>query len=115
MNKLDACLVLGCNGHSGNDGFMTCTGVSNIIINLKDVDDDSYDKLVNFLEGACSLLDEPMYNRNKIANSLNIIHRDHGIIPHTMLFNIQNFMQMHRKCGHYMLLIMREDYNNYGR
>lgn len=113
MEKLKAYMVLGCNGHESNDGFLNCTGVSNILLDLEELDDSSYNKLIDFLEGPCELFDKAMYNRNKVSNVLNIIHRDHHLISHKLLFNIQSFMQMHKKCGQYLILIMKEDYENY--
>jgi hypothetical protein len=113
MDKLSAYLVLGCNGHSDTDGFLNCTGISNIIIDLQSLDDSEYLRLLDFLERSCNLFDEPVYNRNKVSNILSMIHRDYNSISHSMLFNIQSFMQMHKRCGHYLLLIMKEDYNNY--
>lgn len=115
MDKLKAYLVLGCNGHSGKDGFIHCTGISNIIVDFENINDNTYIQLMNFLEGPCELFENPIYNRNKISNVLNIINRDYKAIPHSMLFNIQSFMQMHKKCGHYLILIMKEDYIEYGQ
>lgn len=113
MDKLEAYLVLGCNGHSQNDGFITCTGISNTVIDLEELGDGTYVRLLDFLEGPCELFDRAMYNRNKVANTLSMIHRDYGAISHSMLFNIQGFMQMHRKCGHYLILIMKEDFDKH--
>lgn len=114
MEKLEAYLILGCNGHCGKDGFINCTGISNVVIDLEELGDGTYARLLQFLEGPCELFEKAMYNRNKVANTLAMIHRDYGAIPQKMLFNIQGFMQMHRKCGHYMILIMKEDYTKHG-
>lgn len=104
--------MLGCNGHTGKDGFVDCSGVSNVVIDLTEVADDRYDRVLNFFDNACGLFDKPMYNHNKVSNALNMLHRDYSAFAPSMLFNVQHFIQMHKKCGYYLILLMKEDYDN---
>lgn len=110
--RLKAYLVLGCRGHAEQDGFINCSGVSNPIIDLEKVDEVKYDRIMHFFENACDLFDAPMYNSNKVSNTLNMLHRDYSAIPPSMLFNVQHFIRMHKKCGPFLILILKEDYNN---
>ena len=111
-DRLKAYLVLGCKGHTGQDGFIECSGVSNPIIDLEVINGDNYDRIIPFLETACDLFDTPMYNSNKVSNALNMLHRDLSGLAPSMLFNVQQFIRMHKKCGPFLILIMKEDYDN---
>jgi hypothetical protein len=110
--QIKAYLVLGCNGHSGQDGFVDCDGVSNPIIDLVELEESRYERVLYFFENACDLFEKPMYNYNKVSNALNMLHRDYSALAPSMLFNVQHFLRMHKKCGPYLILIMKEDYDN---
>ncbi len=101
---------MGCAGQTTQDGFINCTGVANPIVDLAELDEDKYERVLQFFENACSLFDKPMYNSNKVSNTLNMLHRDFGVIPPTMLFKVQQFHRMHKSCGVYLMLILKEDY-----
>lgn len=111
MERLEAYLVLGCNGHSDDDGFVNCLGVENPILDLEIIEEAKYERLLYFFENACDLFDRPMYNYNKCSNTLNMLHRDYGVITQNMLFHIQKFTRMHRECGIHIMLVLKEDYN----
>lgn len=111
-SRIGAYLILGCAGHSGKDGFVDCNGVSNPILDLDDLSESDYIRIIEFLDNSCELFDQPMYNYNKISNVLNMMHRDYGVIAPTTLFNIQRFLKMHKNCGIFLILILKEDYNN---
>lgn len=104
--------MLGCNGFTDEDGFLHCGSVANPILDLTEIDAGAYERVITFLENACNLFDAPMYNYNKCCNTLSMLHRDFGIISQEMLLNIQKFLKMHRQCGVYLVLILKEDYEN---
>jgi hypothetical protein len=112
---MKAYLVLGCNGHMDQDGFLSCSGVDNPILDLSNIPKDERDKAVKFLNDVCGLFDGPVYEHNKAINIVDMFYRDMGLISEDILFKIQNFTRMHKICGMYLILIMKEDYNVSGR
>jgi hypothetical protein len=111
LERLDTYLVLGCGGHVTDDGFKNCLGVNNPILDLSEVGDWEYDRLILFFENACDLFTRPMYNHNKCSNALNMMYRDYKVIDSAMLLNIQRFVKTHRECGIFIMLVMKEDYD----
>lgn len=49
-NQLDACLILGCGGYETHTGFLVCSSVSNVMLDLKDISEDNYEKTMVFLD-----------------------------------------------------------------
>lgn len=109
MERLDAYLLLGCNGLVITNNFRNCSGVENIIINLRDLEDEPYQKVVEFFDQACGLFDSPVYDYNKCTNILTTLYRDHQLISQAQLHNIQLFLKTHKTCGIFLFLLMREE------
>ena len=110
MKRLSAYLILGCNGHI-IDGFTNCHGVENSVLDLTELSDELYIKVIDFLDNACGLFQAPINDNNKCSNILQMLYRDLSIIDKNMLYNIQNFIRLHKNCGLYLYLIMKEDFN----
>lgn len=110
MEKLEAYLVLGCGGFRTPSGFLICNSISTPIIDLEEVPDEEYDNLVGFLDKACGLFDSPIYDYNKVGNSLNLLHKMKAAFSKERLHEIQFFLKRHRECGIYIALIMKEDF-----
>jgi hypothetical protein len=110
--RLNAYLILGCNGHTVKGGFTNCTGIENPIVELSKMDDQSYERVIAFFEKACGLFDAPVNNYNKCTNIITMLYRDYSIIDDEMLHNIQFFLKTHKSCGIYLFLIMREDFDD---
>lgn len=112
---MKAYLVLGCNGHMDQGGFLNCSGIDNPILDISALNKDKREDAVKFFNEVCGLFDGPIYDHNKSINIINMIYRDKGLIEEDVLFKIQNFTRMHKACGLYLILIMKEDYNAAGR
>ncbi len=107
---MDAYLLLGCNGNVDKDGFRYCNGICNPIADLSKLGDKK-DSVIGFLDRACDLFDAPCYDYNKCINTINFLYRQFGIIDEDGLHKIQAFLRMHRACGVYIMLILKEDYD----
>lgn len=107
---MDAVILLGCNGHVGEDRFVYCNGIVNPIADLSKVPFDSRKKLETFLDKACGLFDETCSDYNKCINIVNFLYRQFGIIDEDMLHRIQGFIRMHKRCGIYIMLMLKEDF-----
>tara|TARA_A200000159_G_scaffold158847_2_gene176651 strand:- start:736 stop:1077 length:342 start_codon:yes stop_codon:yes gene_type:complete len=109
--RMDAFILLGCNGHIGEDRFVYCHSVVNPIVDLSKVPSDSRVRLEAFLDNACGLFDSTCDDYNKCINIINFLYRQFGIIDEDMLHKIQAFLKMHKKCGIYMMIILKEDFH----
>jgi hypothetical protein len=112
MKKLNAYLVLGCNGHKDNSGFINCSAVENPIIDLSKLDDSINSKIINFLDNACGLFNDIIYDYNKCTNIISLLYKDFKAFDQAMLYNIQSFLKTHKLCGVYLVLILKENYKN---
>ena len=108
---MQAYIILGCNGHVDLDGFLYCNAISNPIVDLSKVKKEDKDRLVSFLENACALFDEVCHDYNKCVNIITYLYKNFNVINEDKLKKIQAFLRMHKICGVYMLLVMKEDYN----
>ncbi len=108
---MDAYLLLGCNGRASSDKFIFCNSVANPVISLSKINKEKREKVISFLDNACSLFDGVCHNYNKCINIINMLFRQFGIISEESLHEIQAFIRMHKTCGIYIMLIMEEDYN----
>mgnify|MGYP001243569543 CR=1 FL=1 len=106
---MDAVILLGCNGHVGEDRFVFCNGIVNPIADLSKIPSATKERLVGFLDKACNLFDETCTDYNKCINIINFLYRQFGIIDEEMLHRIQGFLKMHKKCGIYIMLMLKED------
>jgi hypothetical protein len=112
---MDAYILLGCNGLTDASGFTYCDGIVNPILDLSKVPFESRDKLEAFLDNACGLFDAACYDYNKCINIVNFLYRQFSIIDEDMLHKIQAFLKMHRRCGLYIMLILKEDFDVRGK
>ena len=113
---MQAYLVLGCNGSfkrcsqvSPPNDFTFCGGLSNPILDLSLIPKDKYNKIISFLDMACGLFDKIERDKNKVSNIINFLCKTYGVIGENTTRNIQMFMHMHKHCGFYLILIMKED------
>ena len=106
-----AYLVLGCNRYVDKDGFRYSESLSNPVVDLSKIDSDKKESVIEFLDSACGLFDAPMYNYNKCVNTLGLLNKTFGIINTDALYKIQGFIKMHKRGGIFLMLIMKEDYN----
>lgn len=109
---LNAYIALGCNGHVGPGGFLYCNSLSNPILDLSAAKKQDRKRLEDFLDRTCRLFDEVCTDYNKTINIINMIYRDFGIMSDESLHEIQAFIRMHKVCGIYIMLILKEDYEN---
>ena len=108
---LDAYILLGCNGRASSEKFIFCNSVANPIINLKNLKKEDKEKVINFLDNACGLFDGVCHNYSKCINIINMLYRQFSIISEESLHEVQAFIRMHKSCGIYIMLIMKEDYD----
>ena len=108
---MEAYLVLGCNGHIDKNGMVYCNSVSNPILDLSKIPEDKKDKLLSFLENGCKLFDSPCHDQNMVGNIINLMHKNFSVINEPLIPSIQMFLKMHKVCGLYLALILKEDYD----
>lgn len=108
-SRLKACLVLGCNGSIVKEDFCLCRGVQNTIIDLTNLEDEHYIRILDFLDQACDLFSSPVYDYNKCVNVLSLLYRNYDGFNQQTLMNVQAFLKTHRSCGIWIMLIMKED------
>ena len=107
---MDAVILLGCNGFTDMERFTYCNSVVNPIVDLSKVPVGSREKLLVFLDQACNLFDEACHDYNKCINIITFLYRQFGIIDEDMLHRFQGFLKMHKKCGIYIMLMLKEDF-----
>jgi hypothetical protein len=108
---MNAYLLFGCNGLVDESNFVMCKKVINPIVDLSELPIPLSLKVEVFLDNACGLFDSPCYDYNKCSNILNFLYRQFGIIDDDMLYRIQAFLKMHRGCGIYIMLLLKEDFH----
>ena len=111
QKRLDAYLVLGCNSYVSREGFRTCHGVENPIIYLDFIPEEDYNGLLEFFDNACDLFSRPINDYNKCVNTLSLLYKNYNGYDKKMLQNIQAFLKMHKQCGIWLMLVMKEDLN----
>jgi hypothetical protein len=110
-NQLDACLILGCGGYETHTGFLVCSSVSNVMLDLKDISEDNYEKTMVFLDRTCKMFDRPVYDYNKVVNIISLLYKNYHVIEEDRLIDIQRFIRLHKECGIFLILLLREDFN----
>ncbi len=110
MSKTDILLILGCNGHMDDQKFIYCKGISNPILELKNIKEPDYKRVVDFFDNACGLFDSVVDDYNKCSNILNMLYKDYKVIDPEMLKKIQYYLSTHKTCRPYLALVLREDY-----
>ena len=108
---MDALLLLGCNGLVDGEGYLYCHSTVNEIVDLSSMPRAKKERVVNFLDKACDLFEAPCYDYNKCINTINFLYRQFDAISEDRLHKIQSYIRMHRACGIYIMLILKEDYN----
>jgi len=109
--SMNAYVLLGCNGFTDTEGFLFCNSITNHIVDLSKIKYDEKERVINFLDKACGLFDAACYDYNKCINIVNFLYRQYGIIDEDGLHKIQAFLKMHKRCGIYVMLILKEDYS----
>lgn len=107
---MNAYLILGCNGHTDAEGFIYCESTSNAIVDISSIGHENRGRVTSFLDKAGGLFDSPCYDYNKCINIINLLYRQFSTIDEETLHKIQGFMRMHRVCGLFIMLILKEDY-----
>ena len=107
---MKAYLVFGCNGYADSFNYIFCKSISNPIVDLSKLG-EKRDAVMDFMDDACGLFDAPCYDYNKCINIINLLFRQFGIIDQDRLYQIQSFVKMHKMCGIYLMLVLKEDYN----
>lgn len=110
-NRLKACLVLGCNGCYTANGFLNCSSVENVIFDFDSFTDEKYLEILDFLENACDLFSVQMNDYNKCVNSLSLLYRNYQAYNQSMLYDIQAFFKIHKACGIWIIIVLKEDLN----
>jgi uncharacterized protein YutE (UPF0331/DUF86 family) len=108
---VNAYLLLGCNGYVSPEHFKYCSSICNPVIDLSKANKETSERIINFLDRACGLFDSACYDYNKCINIINLLYKQYSIIDEDMLHNIQAFLRMHKRCGIYIMLILKEDYH----
>lgn len=108
---MDVLLLLGCNGLTDEKGFLYCHSTVNNIVDLSSMPTKKSERIITFLDKACDLFDGPCYDYNKCINIINFLYRQFEAINEDTLHKIQSYIRMHRACGIYVMLILKEDYN----
>ncbi len=109
--QLKAYLVLGCNGCSSKE-FCLCPGVENIVLDLEALEKEKYTKIIDFLDSTCELFNSVTNDHNKCVNILSMLYRIYDAYDSKKLSSIQNFIKMHKECGIWIMLILKEDYES---
>lgn len=107
--RLSAYLILGCNG-SGDHDFVYCNKVESVVLDLDLFEHEKYVLLVKFFDEACGLFMNHINNHNKCVNVLSLLYKQYGAYNEQMLHRIQKFIKMHKDCGIWLSLIMKEDF-----
>lgn len=94
-----ASLVLCSHKFEDEDGFCYSETICNKILFLNEISNDKKDRVLSFLDDACGLFDENIYEYNKIANILKILNTNFEVIDKDMLLKIQKFLVMYKHFG----------------
>lgn len=113
-HSLEAYLVLGCGGFETENGFIICNSVTNPMLDLSKIPQDKYLRAVEFMDKSCKLFERPIYDYNKTINVITMLYKTYEIMSHDELVNIQRFIKLHKDCGIFLILLMKEDYHARG-
>ncbi len=108
---MKAYLILGCNGFLDQNGITHCHSVANPIIDLEKIEELQSKKVLHFLENGCGLFDRPCLEYNMVGNAINMLHKNFSAVDEKLIPSIQNFLRMHKTCGVYLILVLKEDYD----
>lgn len=108
MQKYKIYFVLGCNGNV-IDNIIFCKKIENFIIDLSLIDKETYSEVIIFLDKSCKMFDYIINDNNEILNIINILYKKYHIISDDTLKLIQKFIFMHKECGLYITLKLKEE------
>lgn len=109
--RLETYLVVGCGGLETTSGFLLCNSISTPIVDFEEIDEDKYDRTLKFMDRTCKLFDRPTYDYNKVVNIITMLYKTYEVIEHDRLVEIQRYLRMHRDCGIFLILLMKEDFH----
>lgn len=109
--RLEAYLIIGCGGLETMNGFLLCNSISTPIIDFEKIEEDRYERTIEFIDKSCKLFDKPIYDYNKVVNIITMLYRTYEVIPQERLIEIQRYLKMHRDCGIFLILLMKEDFH----
>ena len=100
-----ASLVLCSNEYEDNENFKYAATICNKILYLNKIEKIKRDKVIYFLDNACGLFDNQIYDYNKISNILKMLHTNFEVIDEEVLFKIQKFLVMYKHFGLSLFLV----------
>ena len=109
--RLEAYLVIGCGGFETTNGFLLCNSISTPILDFEEIQEDRYERTMEFMDRGCKLFDKPTYDYNKVVNIITMLYRTYEVIEEERLIEIQRYLKMHRDCGIFLILLMKEDFH----
>jgi len=110
---MKAYLMLGCNGYYDECDMVQCNSAANPILDIEKIYNDN--KVVNFIENTAKLLDGPCVEQQVVGNIINILFKNFKVIDEKKLPGIQSFLRMHKPCGVYLMMVLKEDVESVGR
>jgi len=110
---MKACLLLGCNGYYDQYDMIQCNSAANQIVDIETIYENK--KVIHFIESSAGLLDRPCTDYVVVGNIINILHKNFNVLDNKKLPGIQAFLKMHKCCGVYLMMALKEDIENEGR
>lgn len=109
--RLEAYLVIGCGGFETTSSFLLCNSISTPILDFEEIEEAKYERVMMFMERTCKLFDKPTYDYNKVVNIITMLYRTYEVLDQERLVEIQRYLKMHRDCGIFLILLMKEDFH----
>ena len=103
-----ASLVLCCHDFVDDKGFKYSDVICNKILYLNEIEKSKQERVISFLDEACELFDREIYDYNKIANIIKILHSKFEVIDEDILPKIQKFLIMYKHFGISLFLVPEE-------
>ncbi len=110
---MKAYLILGCNGYYDECDMIQCNSVANPIIDIEKIYDNK--KAINFIENTAKLIDGPCTETQVVGNIINLLFKNFKVLDDNKLPGIQSFLKMHKNCGVYLMMVLKEDVESVGR
>lgn len=100
-----ASLVLCSNEYQDKENFKYASTICNKILYLNKIEKEKKEKVIVFLDDACGLFDNHIYDYNKISNILKMLHTNFEVISEDVLLKIQKFLLMYKHFGLSLFLV----------
>ena len=100
-----ASLVLCSNEFEDKKGFRYSETICNKILFLNSIEKYKKERVISFLDDACGLFDNHIYDYNKISNILKMLHTNFEVIDEDTLLKIQKFLFMYKQFGMSLFLV----------